>query len=543
MPRIAGVAIADAPPMKTLHLQAGIAAFIAPYLHLRPALPLMGDWATILQAVFTAARRQPPASSMQDGCSPNSPAERVDVRGRDRARVPRPHRPHRLRHGQPRLFHPDRTQEAALRRPICPSFRALARNLHRPRAHTQRSPSCPPAQGHNAFRRLRHRPHAASPPPAAAEDAKPINFRAACARRHMECHSPGSASWSTTAIPAALPTCCRALRSATLRLEQRRRRHPDPDLQHRGSPRRQGPVQEAPQKCGFARQHERHFAPVHHRLRRSSGEHVRRTHGKETARPPRSRGQGHPAQRGRRHAAGRIRVHLRRHHEMGRRTHRRFRQRPRGYVPGRHPERLPDPRPRPAVPHSGTRAQRQGEVAPYPTGKSVTAKTGQSIGVIPADFYGGAVGRDIPCITDSTVMLVRKNMPDADVYKITKAIVEGFEELHAVQPTWKTLVPEHMADNLALPLHPGAEKYITVRPASSNSPRRSPFPARCSHGSGIPSRINENPAHIRTRLIGKRFRKHPATLPCPAAFRRAYHRKRTTSWSSISVSALRTKAS
>ena len=72
---------------------------------------------------------------------------------------------------------------------------------------------------------------------------------------------------------------------------------------------------------------------------------------------------------------------------------------------------------------------------------------------------GGAVGRDIPCITDSTVMLVRKNMPDADVYKITKAIVEGFEELHAVQPTWKTLVPEHMADNLALPLHPGAEKY------------------------------------------------------------------------------------
>lgn len=91
--------------------------------------------------------------------------------------------------------------------------------------------------------------------------------------------------------------------------------------------------------------------------------------------------------------------------------------------------------------------------------KSVTAKTGQSIGVIPADFYGGAVGRDIPCITDSTVMLVRKNMPDADVYKITKVIVEGFEELHAVQPTWKTLVPEHMADNLALPLHPGAEKY------------------------------------------------------------------------------------
>ncbi|MFQ9490646.1 MAG: TAXI family TRAP transporter solute-binding subunit [Bilophila wadsworthia] len=170
--------------------------------------------------------------------------------------------------------------------------------------------------------------------------------------------------------------------------------------------------------------------------------------------------------------------------------------------------------------------------------KSVTAKTGQSIGVIPADFYGGAVGRDIPCITDSTVMLVRKNMPDADVYKITKAIVEGFEELHAVQPTWKTLVPEHMADNLALPLHPGAEKYSVM---TSSSPLADPFPARCS--TGQESLRSTKPTHIRTRLIGKRFRKHPATLPCPAAFRRAYHRKRTTSWSSISVSALRTKAS
>ena len=42
---------------------------------------------------------------------------------------------------------------------------------------------------------------------------------------------------------------------------------------------------------------------------------------------------------------------------------------------------------------------------------------------------------------------------------VSGAIVEGYKELHAVQPTWKTLVPEHMADNLALPLHPGAEKY------------------------------------------------------------------------------------
>lgn len=89
----------------------------------------------------------------------------------------------------------------------------------------------------------------------------------------------------------------------------------------------------------------------------------------------------------------------------------------------------------------------------------VAAKTGLNIGSVPATFYGGAVGRDIPCLVDTSVMIIRKGVSEEDAYKITKSLVEGCEELHAIQPTWKTLRPETMPTGLLLPLHPGAEKY------------------------------------------------------------------------------------
>lgn len=91
--------------------------------------------------------------------------------------------------------------------------------------------------------------------------------------------------------------------------------------------------------------------------------------------------------------------------------------------------------------------------------QSVAKKTGMQIGFIPGSFYGGAVGKDIPCPIDTTVFLVRKDMPENDVYKITRAICEGYRELHAIQPIWESLTPETMPRDLSLPLHPGAEKY------------------------------------------------------------------------------------
>lgn len=91
--------------------------------------------------------------------------------------------------------------------------------------------------------------------------------------------------------------------------------------------------------------------------------------------------------------------------------------------------------------------------------KGVSEKTGLGIGFVPAKFYGGAVGKDIPCLIDTTVFLVRKNLPEDVVYKITRSICEGYKELQAVQPTWSTLTPQEMPKDLVLPLHPGAEKY------------------------------------------------------------------------------------
>ena len=78
----AGAAIADAPPMKTgfTAFKLGIAAFIVPFIFIfEPALLLMGDWPTILQAVFTAVLGVVClASSMQGWLfTESSPAERV----------------------------------------------------------------------------------------------------------------------------------------------------------------------------------------------------------------------------------------------------------------------------------------------------------------------------------------------------------------------------------------------------------------------------------------------------------------------------------
>ena len=182
----AGAAIADAPPMKTgfTAFKLGIAAFIVPFIFIfEPALLLMGDWPTILQAVFTAVLGVVClASSMQGWLfTESSPAERVMmfVAGIV-ARVPGL-LTDLIGFGTASLviFHPDRTQEAALRRLIHPRFRALAR-----KPSTGSRPTYP----EESIMSLLHKAITlracaigltlAFAAPAAAEDTKPINFRA-----------------------------------------------------------------------------------------------------------------------------------------------------------------------------------------------------------------------------------------------------------------------------------------------------------------------------------------------------------------------------
>ncbi|WP_294446512.1 TAXI family TRAP transporter solute-binding subunit [uncultured Mailhella sp.] len=91
--------------------------------------------------------------------------------------------------------------------------------------------------------------------------------------------------------------------------------------------------------------------------------------------------------------------------------------------------------------------------------KAVAEKSGLSVGVLPGSFFGGAVGRDIPCLVDNSVIIMRKGVSEEDAYKVTKSLVEGYKELAIIQPAWNTMDPKTMATDMILPLHPGAEKY------------------------------------------------------------------------------------
>lgn len=91
--------------------------------------------------------------------------------------------------------------------------------------------------------------------------------------------------------------------------------------------------------------------------------------------------------------------------------------------------------------------------------KAVAEKSGLGIGVVPGTYFGGAVGKDIPCLTDTSIFIMRKGVSEEDAYKVTKSLVEGYKELGIIQPAWNTLDPQKMPLNMVLPLHPGAEKY------------------------------------------------------------------------------------
>jgi len=89
----------------------------------------------------------------------------------------------------------------------------------------------------------------------------------------------------------------------------------------------------------------------------------------------------------------------------------------------------------------------------------VVAMERNGIGVVPGTYFGGAVGKDIPCLTDTSIFIMSKGVSEEDAYKVTKSLVEGCKELGIIQPAWSTLDPQKMPLNMVLPLHPGAKKY------------------------------------------------------------------------------------
>ncbi|MBC7331237.1 MAG: TAXI family TRAP transporter solute-binding subunit [Synergistetes bacterium] len=78
--------------------------------------------------------------------------------------------------------------------------------------------------------------------------------------------------------------------------------------------------------------------------------------------------------------------------------------------------------------------------------------------VIPAGTYKGQ-NEDVPAVATAGELLVNANVPEDVVYTITKILCENIEEVYAAHPANKTFDPKTGWKNIAVPLHPGAEKY------------------------------------------------------------------------------------
>ncbi len=89
----------------------------------------------------------------------------------------------------------------------------------------------------------------------------------------------------------------------------------------------------------------------------------------------------------------------------------------------------------------------------------VTEKYGLMRGVIPSDYYGGFMGRDVVTVIAPTGLTIDKKLPDDLAYKLARALVEGGKDIATALPAWDTITPETICRDLPVELHPGAAKY------------------------------------------------------------------------------------
>lgn len=90
----------------------------------------------------------------------------------------------------------------------------------------------------------------------------------------------------------------------------------------------------------------------------------------------------------------------------------------------------------------------------------VHEKYGMALSVVPGRLYSGRVGgSDIPTVAEITGLIVRADMPEQQVYDLTKAICEGRDDLVTSFASWGSFDLARAAENLPYPLHPGAARY------------------------------------------------------------------------------------
>jgi hypothetical protein len=78
--------------------------------------------------------------------------------------------------------------------------------------------------------------------------------------------------------------------------------------------------------------------------------------------------------------------------------------------------------------------------------------------VIPKEAYEGLTA-DVPTIGVATVMVIHKDVPEDLVYQMAKVFWESHAQFLEVSPVWKDVHLENALLAVAIPVHPGAQRF------------------------------------------------------------------------------------
>lgn len=92
--------------------------------------------------------------------------------------------------------------------------------------------------------------------------------------------------------------------------------------------------------------------------------------------------------------------------------------------------------------------------------EEVSAKLGAAYipSVIPAGTYDGQ-DADVPSVSVINILVTHEGVSEDTAYQMTKLIYDNLDTLKAAHSAANDIDPAKAAENLPLPLHPGAERY------------------------------------------------------------------------------------
>ncbi len=91
--------------------------------------------------------------------------------------------------------------------------------------------------------------------------------------------------------------------------------------------------------------------------------------------------------------------------------------------------------------------------------QTVAENLGMEPNVIAAGTYD-FLHEDVHTLSTPAILIVHKDVPDEEVYTVTKSIYNSLGYLDTVHEEFKALKKENMSNVGSLPLHPGAEKFF-----------------------------------------------------------------------------------